>query len=146
MNRTSIVAALAGAVTSFVLGYIIYGLLFADFFQAHAGTAVNAMKGMDEVSLPAIFLGELCGAALLTIIYGHWASIKTFAAGAKAGAIFGLLISLAFNLTLLGTMNINDLTAVLVDAPLAAIRIAIAGGVVGLLLGRESAAPARAAD
>ncbi|HUF10507.1 MAG TPA: hypothetical protein VMO47_14400 [Rhodothermales bacterium] len=136
MNSKSIIAAVAGSITAFVLGYIFYGLLFRGFFAEHTGTAENYMRAMDDLNLLAIFLGELAGAILLTIIFGSWGNIKTFAAGAKAGAIFGLLLALAYGLVLYGTTNAYDLTAVMFDPIIQAVRLAIVGGVIAMLLGR----------
>ncbi len=138
MNSKSIVAAVAGAITTFVLGYLFYGLAFAGFFEANAGSATGYAKDVADVSLVAVFVGELCGAFLLTIIFSKWANINTFASGAQAGAIFGLLVSLAFDLTMFGTTNAYNLTATLVDPIIGAVRIAIGGGVIAMMLGRGS--------
>jgi len=144
MNNKSIIAAIAGAVLAFILGYLFYGLIFANFFAGHTGTVENYMRPMDDLNLFAILLGELAGATLLTIIFGSWSNIRTFAAGAKAGAIFGLLLSLAYGLVMYGTTNAYDLTATLVDPIIGAVRLGIVGGVIAMLLGRKPASEAAA--
>jgi len=85
-----IMASLAGAVTLFLLGFIFYGVLLMDFFNNAAGASASVYR--QEPILWAIFLGELSTAALVTIIFGRWASIKTFMGGLKGGAIIGLLL------------------------------------------------------
>lgn len=136
MNSKSIIAAVAGGVVFFILGYLFYAVLFAGFFAQNVGTATNYMKGMEEVNLLAIFLGHLSAGFLLAIVFGTWGNIRTFVGGAKAGAIFGLLISLSWNLIMYGTTNAMNLTATLVDPIIGAVMLAITGGVVAQLLGR----------
>ena len=136
MDSKSIIAAVTGGVVFFILGYVFYAFLFADFFEANQGSATGYMKEMEEVNLLAIFLGNLAVAVLLTIVFGSWANIRTFAAGAMAGAIFGLLLSLGFDLTMYGTTNAYNLTAALVDPIIGAVMFAIVGGVIGMMLGR----------
>ena len=130
-----IMAALAGGVTLFVLGGIFYAILLADFFNSAAGDSVGTYR--QEPIFWAILVGELCAAALVTLIFGRWASISTFAGGAKAGAIFGVLLSLSFGLTMYGTTTLMSMAAVLVDPIVNLIRYVVAGGVIGWVLGRK---------
>ena len=90
--------ALGGGIVMFLLGYLFFGLALADFFVENAGSATGASKGMDEINFPLLFIGHVAMALLITIIYGRWASIKTFATGAKAGAVIGLLTSEFYDL------------------------------------------------
>ena len=136
MDSKSIIAAVTGGIVFFILGYLFYAVLFAGFFESNVGSATGYMKEMGDVNLLAIFLGSLAVAILLTIIFGSWANIKTFAAGSKAGAIFGLLVSLSWDLTLYGTTNAYNLTAALVDPIIGAVMVGITGGVIGMMLGR----------
>jgi hypothetical protein len=135
-SKTYIFATLAGAVTLFLLGFVFYVLLFENFFTSAAGTSAGVYR--EEPLIWAIFIGELFGAALLTMILGHWAGVRTFTGGAKSGVIIGLLLGLAINLTLYGTTHLSTLVAGIADAVITLIRYGIAGGVIGLVLSTQN--------
>ncbi len=137
-TKSLLLATLAGAITGFILGYILHGLLLFDFFADNMGSATGVSKDLADVSLPLIFLGNIALSLLVTIIYGRWASIKTFATGAKAGAIIGLLVGAYFDLIFLGVTNIMQPTSAIVDIVVSAIIGAVVGGVVGLVLGKTA--------
>ena len=127
-----LLATLAGAVTLFVLGFLVYALLLADFFTN------NQMANVEKTNpnLPLIFVANLAQAFLFTFIFERWAGIKTFATGAKAGALIGLLIALFVDLIFLATTNLGTPTTTLVDIVAQTVMGAIAGGVIGLVLGK----------
>jgi hypothetical protein len=127
-------ATLAGGITLFILGYLFYVVVLAGFFAAHAGTATGAVR--EPPIIWGIFVAELALAALMTIIYGRWATISTAVGGLKAGAVIGLLYALNFGLVMFATTNTTDLTAVAVDLVVSAVRLGIAGAVIGLILGK----------
>lgn len=119
-----------------IVGFIIYVLLLPTLFT-DMGVSESIMK--EEPGMIMILLGNIAGALLLAHVYNHWAKIATFMTGAKAGAIFGLLISLYSGLIQYGTTTISSsITPYLVDALIGALLWAIAGGVVGLVLGKTS--------
>ena len=130
MSQRTILAAVAGAVTLFVLGYLTYVVLLGDFFADHgAGTQA-------EPVFWAIILGELALGCLMAHIFDRWASIRTFAGGFQAGAVIGCLLAIGFGLIKFGAFGGTDLTAVAVDTVVSVIRYGLAGGVVGMVLGR----------
>ena len=131
MSLRTVLAAVAGAVTLFVLGYLIYVVLLGDFFAAHGASVLG------EPVFWAIFAGELAMASLVTFIFDQWASISTLAGGFKGGAIVGALVALNFGLIQFGAMGAGDLTAVVADAVVSLVRVGIAGAVIGLMLGRK---------
>lgn len=133
-------ATVAGFVTLFLLGFLTYGLLLADFFAASAGAGIAAMR--DPPLIWAIALGELLAAALLTIVIGRWAGARTAGEGAKIGATFALLLALSVGLTLYGVMTTSTLASTFVDVIVSTIRFAIAGGVIGAVLARGGGAAA----
>jgi hypothetical protein len=140
MNSRSVIATVVGGVVFFLLGYVFYGLIFADFFAQNVGSATGLAKSPGDMNFIALFLGNLSGAALLTVIFGHWGNIKSFAEGAKAGAIIGLLISLSWDLVMYGTTNAMNLAATLIDPIIGAVMMAIVGGIVAAILGRGAPA------
>ena len=129
-----VTATVVGGVTYLILGYVLYVLLFAGFFEANAGPGADAYR--PEPLLGYLFGGELLMAALLTWILSS-SGVHSFADGAKAGAIFGLLLGAAISLGLYGLTTLYNLTAALVDPILAVVRSAIVGGVIAVVLGRN---------
>ncbi|WP_422107970.1 hypothetical protein [Winogradskyella sp.] len=84
-TKTFILAGLVGGVVDWLLGWLFYGILFADTFpQPQEGS--NAML--------FITLGCFSYGFFISYIYNRWAQITTFANGAKAGAVIGLFMGL----------------------------------------------------
>lgn len=135
-TKKLIFGTVAGGVVAFLLGGLVYTVILAGFFESHLGSAQGAMK--DPPDMLWIAIGNLFGALLLTIIYGRWAGIKTIATGAKAGAVFGLLVALYYDSVMFGTTNlIGDPVAIVVDSIANAVCFAGAGAAIGWILGRE---------
>ena len=131
--KNKILAILGGTVALFGLGYLIYVILG---YNALNGPGVESIIG--ELNLPAIILMEVLYATLLTIIFSRWAQIKTFITGAQAGFIIGLFLGALPTLELFSTTTgLTDLTGVLTAAVTFGVRFAVAGGVIGWLLGRD---------
>ena len=130
--KSFLLATVAGGVTLFLVGGLLYGMLLADFFDSHS--AANVMR--ETPIWGALILGELVLAALVTLIFGRWATISTPMGGLKAGAIIGLLMAVAINLTMYAVSNIVGPTAGVVDVVVSAVRLGVAGAVIGLVLGK----------
>jgi hypothetical protein len=135
MNTKVLLAALAGGVTSFLLGWLFYGILLMDFFNSNQGSATGVMKDEASMGWIPLILGNLATGLLFALIYSRWANISTFRTGAIGGSWVGLLMALGYNLSMLGTTNIMNATGALVDSALWAVIGAIIGGVVGWTLG-----------
>ncbi|MDX1941469.1 MAG: DUF2177 family protein [Saprospiraceae bacterium] len=129
-----LIAALAGGVVYFLLGFLFYGLLLMDFMKSNAGDMAALMK--EPPTWWALILGNLSWGLMIAVIFGRWAGIKTFMTGLKAGAVIGILAVLAFDLSMFGTMNGMNLTGVVVDVFVGTVMTAVTGGVVGWMLGR----------
>ena len=127
-------STLAGGVTFFVLGFVIYGIALAGFMEANSGAANLVAK--DPMEMWAMILSNLAYGALLAYIFLQWANISTFATGARAGALIGLILALYFDLITYSMMNVMTITGMVVDIVVFTILSAIIGGVVGLVLGK----------
>ncbi len=125
---------LVGGAAIFLLGFLFYGILLMKFFTAQEGSATGVSK--EPMEFWALALGNLALGALLTYIFERWAGITTFAGGLKGGLVVGFLMSLSFDLTMYGTSNIMTLTGALVDVVVYTVMIAVAGGLIGWLLGK----------
>ena len=133
-------AALAGGVTLFIAGFLLWGMALSGFFEAHLGSATGVVK--EPMDMLHLALGQIIWAVLLTVVMAKWAGVSGFGPGMKIGAIMGFLMSLSVGLTQFSMANLLDLTAVLTDPFVSAVWSGLGGGVVGLVLGsgKEEAA------
>ena len=140
MNITKILlAGLIGGAVAFLLGFLTFGVLLADFFQSNAGTASGVMRGDGEMLWIPMILGHLGIGMLIAYIYGRWAQISTFATGAQAGAVIGFLVAFAEDMIDFGAMNLMNLTGTLVNIIVLTIITAVVGGDVGWIMGKNAA-------
>ncbi len=138
MNTNKILlGALAGGVVYFLLGWLVYGILLADFANAYPELKPESVTDITRSPMVmwAMAAGCLVYGLLLAVIFGRWASISTFAAGAKAGAVIALLMALAFDLIWYSLLKTISLNGVLIDPLIACVLGAITGGVIGWVLG-----------
>ena len=127
-------ATVAGGITYFILGFLIWGLFLEDAMRPN----MNVYPGlMNEVPIWApLILANLVTAFLFAYILDNWAQVRTFGGGAKAGAIIAFLQTLSFQLMFLAFMNIaKNYIPPVVDVIVATVMGAITGGVIGLVLG-----------
>lgn len=128
-------ATVAGGITFFVLGFLIYGLLLEE---AVMRPNMNTYPGlMNEMPVWApLVLANLVSGLLLAYIFDQWAGIRTFAGGFKGGAIVWFLIALSFQLMFLAFMNLHkNYIPVVADIIGSTVMGAIGGGVIGQVLG-----------
>ncbi|MFN0216018.1 MAG: hypothetical protein ACKVT2_17295 [Saprospiraceae bacterium] len=138
MNTKVLLAALAGAVTTFLTGWVLYGMALKGFFEANTTEGgMSVMRGEMPI-MWGIFVGCLAWSLLLALLYNRWAGISTFKGGAMAGAWIMFLVALGADFFSYASMNVMTMTAALVDPVVNAIQGAIAGGVIGWVLGYGS--------
>jgi hypothetical protein len=129
-------ATVAGGVAFFVLGFVIYGLIL-DPMVMRPNMNPEMAKFMNEVPhwIPLV-LGNLVLALLVAYIFDTWAGIRTFAGGAKGGAIIMFLMAFHIQLMFLAFMRMSDsLTPTIADILGSTVMGAIGGGVIGQVLG-----------
>jgi len=128
------IATLAGTVTYFIGGFLIYGLALNSFMTE------NMMAGMmkDPPDWVHLILGQIAWGAMMALVIGKWAKTGGAGAGLKIGAQLGVLMVLGFDLTMFATSNaMHDFTTVVVDVIAATALNAVAGAAVGAALGRR---------
>ncbi len=126
MNQKCILATVAGGVTLFVLGFVIYGVLLADFFANDAMAEAPAYW--------AVAAGQLAGGALLALVLS-WRAAGGPVEAFKAGGSVGLLFSLSMGLTMFGTTEgMYTVGTVVGDAVVSVVMYGIAGMVVAKIL------------
>ncbi len=128
-------ATVAGGITFFVLGFVIYGLILENaVMKPNMNTYPGLMNEM-PVWIPLV-LANMVSALLLAYIFEQWASIRTFVGGMKGGAIVWFLISLSFQLMFLAFMNLHkNYIPAIADVLGSVVMGAIGGGVIGAVLG-----------
>jgi hypothetical protein len=130
-----LIGTLAGGITFFLLGYLFYGLALSSFFMNHSVAPSGSMKNMDQIVWWALILGNLTSAALLSYIFLKLGNITSFGSGAGMGIAIGFLMSFSMDLIRFATENSLDLTGTFTDVVIGTVMTAIAGGVIGALLG-----------
>ena len=128
------IATLVGAVALFVGGFLIYGLALNSYMTANMTVTMK-----DPPDWLTLGLGQIAGGALLTLVIGKWAKASGAGAGLAIGAQLGLLMCLAFDLTMYATSSMmNNMTVMAVDVLAATVLWAIGGAAVGAMLGQRS--------
>ena len=133
--KNKFIAVIGGFLALFGLGYVIYVKLFNDP-SLHFGHESGVV--LEEPNFLIIILMEVLYAKLLTVILGHWDSVKSFGSGIVPGLTIGAFIGLTFALYLYGTSTLVDLNVVVFYTLTFAVRFAVAGGVIGWALNMNS--------
>jgi hypothetical protein len=126
-TKNFLVSGLAGGVADFLLGWLIYGILFKDTFppmEEHSNTMIM------------IFLGCLTFGLFLAYIFTKWANISTAATGAKAGAIIGLFVGLFYHFFDMAGNAEATLQLAALDVVIGLVMAAIVGAVIGFVNGK----------
>lgn len=130
-----VAATFAGGVVMFVLGFLIYGIALDAFMKANMVSYPGLLKETPDFILLGV--ANLTYAFLLAFIGDYWARVRTFAGGAKLGAIVAFLFALTLDLMFMAFMNLySGFLVVIVDIIASTVMGAIAGGVIGLVLGK----------
>lgn len=136
MTTKVLLAALAGGIAAFLLGWLIFGMLLMGYSEANMVHYDGLMKGEGEMNLPLLFISNVLIALLLAYI-GHRMGVSSLVGGLVMGTIVGFLFYLSVDLSFLSMMNLfANRTMVVVDVLANTVWTAGVGAVVGLMLGR----------
>jgi len=118
--------------------YLFYGVLSAEFFENHVGTATNVQK--EDVDMTFIALGSLIQAWILTILYTQWSKGKhQLMKGFLFGGTVGIFTGFGMGFVMYGTTNLFDLNAYLVDGIWQVVIYGIAGAAISAIMNRSKA-------
>lgn len=84
-----LVSGVVGGIVNFLLGWLLYGIIFIDQFPVKEGEVMN---------MALIALGSLVWGLFVAYIFTKWAHISTWMTGLQAGAIVGLFLALYYDL------------------------------------------------
>jgi len=128
---------IAGGIASFLLGWLIYGMLMKDFYAGNCSDVAKSAVGLmrEPPIMWALVVGNLGFGFFLSYVFNKWAMISTAGGGAMAGAVIGLLTAIGWDFIMYATMNLSNLTATIVDIIISTVISAIVGAVVGMASG-----------
>ena len=133
MKRLTI-GSVVGLVALYVLGIVIWEMVFTDFFAANAGPAEGVLR--ESPVMWAVVIGSLFYAVLLTLAIENQSGESSLATGLKIGAVIGVLLWGTTDFVLYGYQNVNNLTATIADVVLEGIRGGITGAVIAVVLSK----------
>ena len=126
-TKTFIVSGLVGGIVDWLLGWLFYGFVFANFFnQPEESTK----------SMVFILLGCLTFGLFISYIFNRWAHISTATTGVKSGVIIGLFMGLITNLFRMAMETDMTYERFGIDIVISIILAAAVGGVVGVINGK----------
>jgi hypothetical protein len=134
-SQKFLIGTLVGGIVFFLLGYLFYGMALANFFTEHSLAPAGSMKTMGEFAWWALILGNLANAALLAYVFQKIGNINSFGSAARTAAAIGFFIGLSSSLIRFAVANSSDLTGTLTNVVVTTVMFAIAGGIIGVVLG-----------
>lgn len=138
MNVRVLLAAFAGAVTAFLLGWLVYGMLLGNFFMN------NTLKveglWIDPPNLVGIFLSGFSMSFLIAWIFSRWANISTFVTGFTTGAFIAFFILLSYDLYFWSATHLYSAKFLALDVVMGTVFNGLVSGVVALVLGMKKEA------
>jgi len=134
-SKRLVIGTIVGGIALYIVGYIFWAMVFADFFAANSGSASGVMR--DSEILWAGVVGALAYAMLLTLSIESQSGSSVMS-GAKVGAVVGMLIWMTADFTLYGLQNVNNLTGTVADTALEFVRGGIVGAVIAATLAKVS--------
>ncbi|PKQ46375.1 hypothetical protein [Confluentibacter flavum] len=126
-TKNFLVSGIAGGFTAFIVGWLLYGILFKDSFPQPAE---------DSNSMILIALGSLTFGLLIAYIFVKWAQISSVATGSKAGAIIALFLSLYYNFFNMAMSEEVTYQMFALDLALSIVMGAIVGAIIAMVNGK----------
>lgn len=125
---------IVGGILYFFLGWLIYGILLADFMQTHPGTVSGIERAPDDMQYLYLAIGNLAMGFLLAYIFVK-GNVNSMGSGFITGGIVGALVSIGVDCVMYATTNIASKTAMAADVAAMTIMTAVVGGIVGMVMG-----------
>jgi hypothetical protein len=135
MDMKILRGTLFGGIVYFLLGWLVYGILLMDFLSANMNQCASKPSG--EMVWWAIIASNLVTALFLTLVL-KWTGAKKITDGLTTGALFGILMTLSFDLSSWSmTTMFKSFLPLVVDVAVGTVVMAIVGMMIVLLQGRE---------
>jgi hypothetical protein len=128
-----ILGGIVGGVASFLLGWLIYGVLLMDFWTNYFNHC--AERPEEEMVWWALILSNFATGFFLAFIFS-WSKTKGWLAGAKIAAIAAFFMILSYDLSFYSMSTMfNSFSAVIIDIVIGTVFTAIIGAIIGLVMG-----------
>lgn len=113
-TKRIVIGTLAGGVSMFLLGWLIYGILLMSFMDENANQGY--MRAEEDMIWWAMIASNLAWGLILTLVL-EWSNVFTPGRAAKTGAIFGFLAGLGFDLGMhsMTTMFDTNVSFIIID-------------------------------
>jgi hypothetical protein len=135
MNTKILRGTLFGGITFFLLGWLVYGILLADFSLSNYNQCMN--RSMTDMVWWALIVSNLVYALLITLVL-KWSGATSFIDGLRMGALFGLLFSISIDLSFYSMMTyFNNISGMVADIVASTFMSSVTGAVIVLLWGKE---------
>lgn len=124
--KNFLVSGVVGGIVNYLLGWLLYGIIFMDQFPMKEGEVIN---------MTMIALGSLVWGLFVAYIFTKWAHISTWTTGLQAGAIIGIFLGLYWNFfhnAMKATADINWQVAGL-DIAITIVITAISGAAIAVV-------------
>jgi hypothetical protein len=133
MKSKVIIGGIIGGVACFFLGWLVYGMLLADYMKNNMNDCAN--RPMDGFVWWAMILSNLVWGYFIALIL-DWTNSGNMSAGLQKGALIGLLYSLSIDFSFYAMTTVySSTTAIIVDVAASTTMNAIAGAIIGWYMG-----------
>ena len=133
MEKKIILSTLAGTVTYFLIGGLVFGLLLANMMAEWTKALGDcAVTGQPYAQ---IILANLVMALLLSIVLNKF-GVNTFKGGLMTSAWIVFLIAIWFDIWMFATLKAMTVNIMLIDVIANTAVGALSGGVIGWVLGK----------
>ncbi|MFL6374817.1 MAG: hypothetical protein ACJ73D_09140 [Pyrinomonadaceae bacterium] len=146
-----LIAGIVGAVVSMIVGWLLWGMLLANYFASTLSPLGKSVIATNPRFLP-LTVAQLAFGFFYAFILVRWAKATNLVSGLFAGAVIGFFLALTGDLMndafMVGIHVGANTPPMLVDIAGATVLGACIGGVQGLVLGmmgKGSSAPSEAA-
>ncbi len=129
-TKKFLIGGIVGGISYFLLGYLFYGSLFADFFAKNAGSATGVPKPMDQFIWWSLILGNILGGCLLSYVFVK-SGVKSVGSGILTAAVIGLLMAGSYDFLMYSTSNLTTMTGLIGDICIYTLMSAITGAIIG---------------
>ncbi|MDZ4822971.1 MAG: hypothetical protein SH856_05890 [Flavobacteriales bacterium] len=136
MNTKMILGGIVGGVVSFLLGWVVFGILLEPYYTSnmveYSGSGL--VRAEADMHLWAIAVAQFAWSFLLAWIFSKWGGINAMK-GFVNGFIIFLLVTTGFDLFMYAQFNLYKGTFYLVDIAVNAVFGGIVGAVIGMVMG-----------
>lgn len=135
MNTKIIIAGVLTGIVSFLLGWVVWGMLLMDYYEANMVTYEGMMK--DPGNMVTMAISQIASGIMIAYIIGNFSGKITWMRGATIGLIIGLLFAISIDMYFYSFMNwFSNTTIIIVDVVINGLFTALLGAFAGWYLGR----------